>query len=130
MPKQPTLSQEIVASLQEWYKIAKLIYVNSSVSIKNKRSKLYDYGVRLSKLLSKLFFQVRSEGQQSAKDVKDELTEGQKKFMIIREKILNLHECRKRLLSSNPTVEGLKELKQQVASIIDSGNRYQIQASN
>ncbi|XP_021951267.1 dedicator of cytokinesis protein 2 isoform X4 [Folsomia candida] len=95
VPKQPTLSQEIVASLQEWYKIAKLIYVNSSV---------------------------RSEGQQSAKDVKDELTEGQKKFMIIREKILNLHECRKRLLSSNPTVEGLKELKQQVASIIDSGN--------
>jgi hypothetical protein len=52
------------------------------------------------------------------------MTDAQKKFMTIRKMILDLHECRKRLLSSNLTVEGLKELKKQVASIIDAGNRY------
>lgn len=63
------------------------------------------------------------EGKQLHKDGKDEMSEAQKKFMTIHKMILDLHECRKRLLSSNLTVEGLKELKKQVATIIDSGNR-------
>ncbi|CAG7727806.1 unnamed protein product [Allacma fusca] len=43
---------------------------------------------------------------------------------VIRNKILELHKCRQRIMSANLTVEGLRELKKQVASIIDSGNHF------
>ena len=62
-----------------------------------------------------------------AKATKDEHKDAQTKFMTIRKMILDLHECRKRLLTSNLTVEGLKDLKKQVAGIIDGGNRSVLQ---
>lgn len=97
MPKIPTLAQEITAALREWHKISKKLFVCSAVD----------------------------KFPKDAGSVPDSLsaeTDSQT-FSIMKQMILELHECRKRVMSSNLTVEGLKELKRQVARIIDTGNK-------
>lgn len=44
-------------------------------------------------------------------------------FAIMKQMILELHESRSKVILSNLTVEGLKELRKQVARIIDTGNK-------
>lgn len=98
MPKEPTLAQEIVASLQEWYRIGKELYVHTNTPPTTTPPHTSQGG--------------GGGGVDTAT-----------KFHTLRSLILELHECRKRALSSNLTVEGLKELKKRVATTIDAGNR-------
>jgi len=94
IPKIPTLAQEINAALREWHKISKKLFVCADKFPKDK------------------------EGGSQDTAEPDSQT-----FTIMEQMILQLHECRKRVMSANLTVEDLKDLKKQVARIIDTGNK-------
>ncbi|CAL8078440.1 unnamed protein product [Orchesella dallaii] len=93
IPKIPTLAQEINAALREWHKISKKLFVCADKFPKDKES-----------------------GSQETAEPDSQT------FTIMEQMIIQLHECRKRVMSSNLTVENLKDLKKQVARIIDTGN--------
>lgn len=106
MPKTPTLAQEITAALREWHKISKKLFVSGD-SWKVKDSK-----------------DVYSVPELSTAVDPDAQT-----FLMLKEMIFELHGSRKKVMSSNLTVEGLRELKKQVARIIDTGNKYVTQVT-
>lgn len=97
VPKIPTLAQEITDALREWHKISKTLFVSADKFPKDAGAGTPELGLATDP---------------------DSQT-----FVIMKQMILELHECRKRVMSSNLTVEGLKELKKQVARIIDTGNK-------
>lgn len=92
-PKIPILAQEINAALREWHKLSK-----------------------------KLFMSPEKFPRDNAGPTMDSDQDCQT-FQILKQMIIELHECRKRVMASNLTVEGLKELKKQAARIIDTGNK-------